>query len=80
MNEVNHVSLFSFIRPDDCCKEDVKARYYRNQYPEMLSLVAERSTTNSFDWKAVLHVPVGLSSLVLNFVVLDTEFCETKNN
>jgi hypothetical protein len=41
--------------------EEVKARYYRNQYPEMLSFAAERCTTNTFDWKDVLHVPVGLS-------------------
>ena len=61
MNETNHVSLFSFIRPDVFRVEEVKARYYRNQYPEMLRLVAERSTTNTFDWKDVLHVPVGLT-------------------
>jgi hypothetical protein len=40
--------------------DEVKARYYRNQYPKMLSLVAVRCTTNTIDWKDVLHVPVGL--------------------
>jgi len=47
----------------------------------MLNVVAERCTTNTFNWKDVLHVSVGHSSLALssNFVVLDTEFCETKN-
>jgi len=61
--------------------EEVKSRYYRNQYPKMLSVVAERCTTKTSDWEDLLHVSVGLSSLVLtsNFVVLDTEFCETKN-
>ena len=58
--------------------EEVKARFYRNQHPEMLSLVAEPSTTNTFDWKNVLHVSVGLGSLILNFVVLDTRLSETK--
>jgi hypothetical protein len=61
MNEANYVSLFLFFRPDDFRMEEVKARYYRNQYPEMLRLLAERNTTNTFHWKDVLHVPVGLS-------------------
>jgi hypothetical protein len=61
MNESNYVSLLSFLRPDDFRMEEVKARYYSIQYPEMLSLFAERSTTNTFDWKNVLHVPVGLN-------------------
>ena len=82
MNEADHVSLFSFIRPDDFRMEEVKSRCYRNQYPKMLTVVAERCTTNTFDWKGVLHFSVGLRSLVLtsNFVVIDTEFCETKKN
>jgi len=50
MNEANHFSLFSFIRPDIFRMEEVKARYYRNQYLKMLSLVTE---CNTFDWKDV---------------------------